>query len=167
MLKRLLQNSGDHQGLKCDMHALYFGDRLAAIDLGLTDGRTYHSWIVAYDPELSSYSPGTQLLEGLIDESQNLGYQRIDLGAGIEGYKRYYATTPLSIGVGFVPVNGSAATLSNLYGIAEKFGEKTLADIPGKLRRRYTQIAACEVTSQGRTRAMLQAFKTAKPSSSH
>lgn len=161
LLQTLLQSPTDN-GLRCDMHALYFGDRLAAVDLGLTDGYTYHSWIVAYDNELGNYSPGIQLLEELIDHSPELGYNRIDLGAGTDGYKRYYATTPLSIGSGFVPVKGSAATLSNIYGAAERFGEKSLADIPGKLRRRYSQIAACEATSKGRARAMMQAFKAAK-----
>ncbi|WP_371396474.1 GNAT family N-acetyltransferase [Fretibacter rubidus] len=146
--------------LRCDMHALYFGDRLAAIDLGLSDGPTFHSWIVAYDSELSNLSPGIQLLEGVIDAADNLGYSRIDLGAGIEGYKRYYATENLNVHSGFIAVKGPAAALSNIYGAAEKFGEKAMADIPGKLRRRYTQIAACEDTLSGRARAMIDAVKT-------
>ena len=48
--------SRQNQALRCDMHALYFGDRLAAVDLGLSDGNTFHSWIVAYDGELHSLS---------------------------------------------------------------------------------------------------------------
>ena len=146
--------------LQCDMHALYFGDRLAAIDLGLSDGPTFHSWIVAYDSELSALSPGIQLLEGVIDAADDLGYSRLDLGAGIDGYKRYYATEDLTVHSGFIAVRGPAAALSNIYGAAEKFGEKAMADIPGKLRRRYTQIAACEDTLSGRAKAMIDAVKT-------
>lgn len=153
---------GKEAELRCDLHALYFGDELAAIDLGLSDGKTFHSWMVAYNSEMSNLAPGIQLLEGLIDESENLGYNRIDLGSGIEGYKRYYATEDVFTTSGFVAVKGPAATLSKLYGAAEKFGEKKLADIPGKLRRRYSQIAACEDTLSGRTKAMIDAVKTAK-----
>lgn len=147
-------------GLKCDMQALYFGDRLAAIDLGLSDGKTFHSWIVAYDGELHSYAPGIQLLEGLIDASETLGYARIDLGVGTDGYKRHYATEPVEAGSGFIAAQGSAAALSNLYSKAELFGQKALKDAPGKLRRRYTQIAACEDSVSGRAKAMFDAVKT-------
>ena len=146
-------------GLTCDMQALYFGDRLAAIDLGLSDGHTFHSWIVAYDGDLHSYAPGIQLLEGLIDSAQELGYTRIDLGVGTDGYKRHYASDPVKVGTGFIAAQGSAAALSNLYGKAESFGQKALKDAPGKIRRRYTQIAACEDSVSGRAKAMLSAVK--------
>ena len=149
-----------NKGLKCDMQALYFGDRLAAIDLGLSDGHTFHSWIVAYDGELHSYAPGIQLLEGLIDEAQSLGYQRIDLGVGTDGYKRHYATETVKAGTGFIAAQGSAAALSNLYSKAETFGQKALKDAPGKIRRRYIQIAACEDSVSGRAKAMLKAVKS-------
>lgn len=158
LLEQLWQRNNG--GLKCDMQALYFGNRLAAVDLGLSDGHTFHSWIVAYDGELHSYAPGIQLLEGLIDASQDLGYQRIDLGVGTDGYKRHYATEPVKAGTGFIAAQGSAAALSNLYSKAESFGQKALKDAPGKIRRRYTQIAACEDSVSGRAKAMLQAVKS-------
>jgi CelD/BcsL family acetyltransferase involved in cellulose biosynthesis len=146
--------------LRCDMHALYFGDRLAAVDLGLTDGKTFHSWIVAYDGELHSYAPGIQLLEALIDESEALGYTRLDLGVGTDGYKRHYATEPVTTSNGFIAAKGTAAAFSNLYSKAESFGQKALKDAPGKLRRRYTQIAACENSVSGRAKAILSAVKS-------
>lgn len=146
--------------LKCDIQALYFGDRLAAVDLGLSDGATFHSWIVAYDGELHSYAPGIQLLEGLIDASSELGYKYIDLGVGTEGYKRHYATESIKAGTGFIAAQGSAAALSNLYSKAESFGQKALKDAPGKIRRRYTQIAACEDSVSGRAKAMFDAVKS-------
>lgn len=158
LLERLWASHNDY--LSCDMQALYFGERLAAIDLGLSDGTTFHSWIVAYDGELHSYAPGIQLLEGLIDASDSLGYNRIDLGVGTDGYKRHYATDPVYVGSGFIAAQGPAAALSNLYGKAEIFGQKALGDAPGKLRRRYTQIAACEDSVSGRAKAMLQAVKS-------
>ena len=149
-------------GLRNDMQVLYFGDRLAAIDLGLTDGKTFHSWIVAYDGELHSYAPGIQLLEGLIESSAELGYNRIDLGPGLDGYKRQYATDGQRVTAGYVPVSGPASSISKLYAGAERWGETSLADIPGKLRRRYTQIAACEDAMSGRAKAMMGAVLTSK-----
>jgi CelD/BcsL family acetyltransferase involved in cellulose biosynthesis len=150
-------------GLRNDMHALYFGDRLAAIDLGLTDGHVFHSWIVAYDSDLHSYAPGIQLLEGLIDASPDLGYSRIDLGAGLDGYKRQYATHGQIVASGFVPISGPAGSLSRAYAAAERWGETALGDLPGKLRRRYSQIAACEDHLPGRAKAMLEAVITRRP----
>lgn len=162
LLKQLWQNSnGD---LRTEMHALYFGDRVAAIDLGLTDGVTFHSWIVAYENEFSPYAPGIQLLEGLIDAAQDLGIKRIDLGSGVDGYKRQYATEPVFVGTGFIAVKGPAAALSKLYAATETLGENapigSLGKIPGKLRRRYSQIAACEDSFSGRAKAMFSAVKT-------
>ena len=160
----LLETLWSRQGedLRCDMHALYFGDRLAAIDLGLSDGDTFHSWIVAYDGELHSYGAGIQLLEGLIDASKTLGYKRIDLGAGTDGYKRHYASEDVKVSGGFIAAQGSAAALSNLYNKAETFGQKALKDAPGKIRRRYSQIAACEDSVSGRAKAMLGAVASSR-----
>jgi len=160
LLKTLWARQG--AALRCDMHALYFGDRLAAVDLGLSDGKTFHSWIVAYDGELHSYGPGIQLLEGLIDTSQEIGYGQIDLGAGTDGYKRHYASEDVKISGGFIAAQGSAAALSNLYNKAENFGQKALKDAPGKLRRRYSQIAACEDSVSGRAKAMLGAVASTR-----
>lgn len=147
--------------LRCDMHALYFGDRLAAIDLGLSDGDVFHSWMVAYDDELSEYAPGIQLLEGLIDASAETGYRRIDMGEGLDGYKRHYASASSAVVSGLVPLAGAAGRLSRVYAAAERWGVGPLKDAPGKLRRRYSQISACEDGTGGRIRHMIAAFTTA------
>ncbi len=146
-----------------DMHALYFGDQLAAIDLGLTNGTTFHSWMVAYNADFHALAPGIQLLELLIDAAPQLGYERLDLGEGVEGYKRHYASEPVSVASGFIAASGPAATLSKLYGACESFGEDrlgSLGKLPGKARRRYTQIRGCEPKFTGRAKAMLGAVAT-------
>ena len=163
MLRELWQR-GPQAGLRADMHALYFGDELAAIDLGLSDGTTFHSWMVAYNNAFYQLAPGIQLLEALIDEAGALGYARIDLGEGLDGYKRQYATEDVQVLGGFIAANGPAAALSQIYGAAENFGEKRLGGvgrIPGKARRRYAQIRACEDSFGGRAKAMLAAVKGA------
>lgn len=162
LLEALWRQNADAD-LRCEMHALYFGERLAAIDLGLTDGEVFHSWIVAYDSDLQTYAPGIQLLECLIDASEALGYNSIDLGEGLDGYKRHYASEEVSVRAGFIAATGPAATLSQIYSAAENFGEKNLGGfgkLPGKARRRYRQISACEPTMGGRAKAMFSAVKT-------
>lgn len=148
----------ENADLRLDMHALYIGDRLAAIDTGLTDGTTYHSWIVAYDHTLRSFSPGARLFKAILDKSDDLGYERLDLGVGIDAFKRHYATEDVTTASGFVPISGPAAALAQIYDAAEKLGQKRLADAPGKFRRRYSQIAACEETVKGRAKALLSSM---------
>lgn len=162
------QNEANQNGeLWADMHVLYFGDEIAAIDLGLTDGKVFHSWIVAYNNEHYQLAPGIQLLEGLVDAASNLGYDRIDLGEGQEGYKRHYASQDIQVASGFIAANGPAAALSQIYGAAETFGEKNLGQvgrIPGKIRRRYSQISACENDIGARAQAMMAAVKASAKS---
>lgn len=160
LLERLWKSP--ENDIHCELHALYFGDVLAAIDFGLTDGKTYHSWIVAYDNAVSTYSPGIQLLEGLIDEAGVLGYDKIDLGAGTDGYKKNYATDPLSVKEGFIAMQGAAGKMLSLYGKAEVIGEEKMSDLPGKLRRRYTQIANCDPSYAGRAKAMFDAVLSSR-----
>ncbi len=158
-LIRSLWERGTQANLRCDMHALYFGDQLAAIDLGLSDGDVFHSWMVAYNDELSEYAPGIQLLEGVIDASSETGYRRIDMGEGLDGYKRHYASASRKVVSGLVPLSGAAGQLSRIYAATERWGVGPLKDAPGKLRRRYSQIAACEDDAAGRVRHMIAAFK--------
>ena len=157
-LIRTLWEHGPKADLRCDMHALYFGDRLAAIDLGLSDGDVFHSWMVAYDDELAEFGPGIQLLEALIDATPETGYNSIDMGEGLDGYKRHYASASKRVVSGLVPLSGAAGRLSRVYAAAERWGVGPLKDAPGKFRRRYSQIAACEDGTAGRVKHMLAAI---------
>lgn len=156
-LIRRLWERGPTSDLRCDMHALYFGDRLAAIDLGLSDGDVFHSWMVAYDDALAEFGPGIQLLEGLIDASLETGYKRIDMGEGLDGYKRHYSSASTDVVSGLVAFSGAAGRLSRIYAATERWGVENLKDAPGKLRRRYSQIAACEDGKANRVKHMLAA----------
>jgi CelD/BcsL family acetyltransferase involved in cellulose biosynthesis len=162
VLKALFESQSE---LRADMHVLYFGETIAAIDLGLTDGTVYHSWITAYNPDHRNMSPGMQLLEQLVEQASPLGYKTLDLGAGLDGYKHHYADAHMggAIRSGFIAASGPAATLSRIYGAAESFGDKKnmggLGPLPGKIRRRYSQIAACDDSFSGRAKAMLSAVK--------
>lgn len=154
--------------IRCELHVLYIGETVAAADLGLTDGKTFHSWIVGYDEQFHKYSPGSLLLEQFIDVSVEMGYSKLDLGTGIYGYKKHYSGIDLESQTGMIAATGPAAALSKAYNVAERFGENTalgsLGKLPGKLRRRYSQIAACDQTVKGRATAMVEAIKNARKS---
>ena len=157
-LLRELWERGPGAELRADLHALYLGDRIAACDLGLTDGRVFHSWIVGYDAELLPYAPGIQLLEGVIDASEGLGYRVIDLGPGLDGYKRHYASHARRVSGGVATLPSAAGAIAGLYDRAEDALRGRTGDALGKLRRRYSQIAACEPRLGARSRAMGEAL---------
>ena len=153
---KLLQRLWDRhdEPLRAELHALRLGDRPAAFDLGLTDGEVFHSWITAYDPELSNYAPGMQLLERLVEAAPDLGYRTVDLGVGLEGYKRHYTNVDARVGVGVVHASGGAhAAAAKLYSGAEARLEPL-----ARLRRRYSQIAAVEPRWTARARALTEAM---------
>ena len=156
-LLRALWERGPTAPLRADLHVLYFGDRIAAADLGLTDGHVFHSWIVGYDNDLYSYAPGIQLLEGVIDAADAIGYGVIDLGRGTDGYKRHYATHPRHVSDGVITLPSASGLIAAGYDRAEDALRHRTGDALGKLRRRYSQIAACEPGFTGRSRAMANA----------
>ena len=156
LLRALWERPRDAE-LRCDLHVLYFGERIAACDLGLTDGRVFHSWIVGYDNDLLPYAPGIQLLEGVIDAGVETGYRVIDLGPGLDGYKRHYASHARRVSSGVVALPGAVGAIATAYDRAEGALRDKTGDALGKMRRRYSQIAACEPSLSGRSRAMASA----------
>lgn len=155
---RDLWERGPSAPLRADLQVLYFGDQIAACDLGLTDGHVFHSWIVGYNPDFYAFAPGIQLLEAMIDAAPALGYRVIDLGPGTDGYKRQYATHPRHIAGGVVTLPTAAGIAAATYDRMELALRSKTGDALGKLRRRYSQIAACEPRLSKRSTALASAF---------
>ena len=158
LLRDLWQN-GASAPLRCDLQVMLVNDKPVAMDLGLTDGETFHSWIVGYDSAFHSYSPGMQLLEKLIDQTPELRYNIIDLGSGIDGYKKHYASWEQSSTATLWTGQGMGARKARAFFSVEKMGKSYLKDIPGKFRRRFSQIEACDPSLSGQAQAMWQAIK--------
>lgn len=150
---------GPNTPLRCDLHVMMINDQPAAMDLGLTDGTTFHSWIVGYDNQFHSLSPGMQLLEMLINQMPRLAYKNIDLGAGLDGYKKHYASWSHFAANALWLGRGMGSNTAKLYSKIEHIGRDHLKDLPGKFRRRYTQISACDPSLSGQTRAIWNAIK--------
>jgi len=70
------------------LSAVYAGPHLLAAHFGLRAGPVLHWWFPAYDPQFSRLSPGWMLLYAVIKSAQELGVERIDLGRGMDDYKR-------------------------------------------------------------------------------
>ena len=82
------------------------GDRLLAVHFGALAERTFYSWIAAYDPEHSTYSPGALLLEALLAESFKRKDSEFNFLIGDQEYKWFYATHNRVIGpIGRLPVS--------------------------------------------------------------
>lgn len=157
LLKTLLERDNT-EALSLHMHALYFEDKLVAIDTGLVEGGTYHRWIVAYNPDYHKYSPGMQILNHIIDEADHLGYKRIDHGLGLEGFKKHYATKDVVAVSGFAAMSGLPSASSKAYNMLERMTSKHSSDVLGKLRRRYTQISGCEEGFANKQRVLLSSI---------
>jgi CelD/BcsL family acetyltransferase involved in cellulose biosynthesis len=93
------------------LSALYIGDRLAAVHLGLRSNMVLHSWVTAYDVSLSKYSPGLILLKELAKGAQSLGISRIDLGKGPEQYKTRFMSGVTEVAEGSVDLRPMTAAI--------------------------------------------------------
>lgn len=81
------------------------GGILLAVHFGALADRTFYSWVAAYDPQHSTYSPGALLLEALLAESWRRKDREFNFLIGDQEYKWFYATHNRVIGpLGSVPL---------------------------------------------------------------
>ncbi len=100
LLRRVLQQQSEaFSGM---ISALYAGDRLAAIGLGIRSRHVFHLWFTAYDRELAACSPGLVLMVELAKAAEQLGIRHIHLGQGPEEYKRALASDSVAVAEGTV-----------------------------------------------------------------
>jgi CelD/BcsL family acetyltransferase involved in cellulose biosynthesis len=108
LLDRIRHERGERfSGL---LSALYLGDRLAAVHLGMRSTTVLHYWIPAYDPELASSSPGQLCIVELARAAADQGVRRIDMGKGDEPYKTRLMSGAIPVAEGAVdlrPVSGA------------------------------------------------------------
>jgi CelD/BcsL family acetyltransferase involved in cellulose biosynthesis len=72
--------------------ALYAGERLGAVHLGVIFEGRFYSWVPVYDPQLHQYALGRLLLEEILAYSYRAGHAQFDFSVGGEPYKFCYAT---------------------------------------------------------------------------
>jgi CelD/BcsL family acetyltransferase involved in cellulose biosynthesis len=82
--------------------ALYAGDKLVAVHLGIRSQNALHIWFPAYNVVYENYSPGLILLLKLAESAADRGTNRIDLGPGEERYKQNFKSGDLQVSEGMV-----------------------------------------------------------------
>lgn len=100
LLERLLDEACEDFGGV--LSALYAGDQLAAVHLGLRSRTVLHSWFPAYGQSLSRYSPGLLLFVKLAEEAPGMGLRRLDLGAGPAPHKESFMSDANDVACGSV-----------------------------------------------------------------
>lgn len=104
MLDRILATQTDSfSGL---LSALYLGDALAAVHLGMRTPTALTYWLPAYDPELAALSPGQVCFIETAKAAAALGIRRIDLGKGSEPYKLRLSSGSIQVAEGAIHLRG-------------------------------------------------------------
>lgn len=101
-VRSLLERLPAHQSdfFSAPRSALFAGDKLVAVHLGLQSRSRLHIWFPAYSTEYEKYSPGSVLLLRMAQHAAELGVQQIDMGPGEERYKQNFKTGDLNVAVG-------------------------------------------------------------------
>jgi CelD/BcsL family acetyltransferase involved in cellulose biosynthesis len=99
--------------LEAKLSALYAGDRLVAIELGLRSGTVLHGWFPAYDLSFGHYSPGLLLLLEIAREAADRGVRRLDMGKGPGQYKEAFTS-------GTIPLAEGSVTLGSLLRLTRR-----------------------------------------------
>jgi len=84
------------------LSALYAGDDLVAVHFGVQSQSVLHWWFPAYNPDLARYAPGILLLLNMLEQSAKLGITKVDLGKGVQDYKRRFQNTSVILATGSV-----------------------------------------------------------------
>ncbi len=165
MFERLQQRDAPDFGLR--VATLRLNATMAAGEICLLGQSVLHSWIAVYDPEMSNYAPGLQLLQGVIAGAPSLGVDRIDLGTGHGHYKELFADPEGTYLEGAACADGLAGgarrAATGLWRAAETAPLGPVSAFAGKLRRRSAQIASVETEFSGRARGMISALTGAAP----
>jgi CelD/BcsL family acetyltransferase involved in cellulose biosynthesis len=114
---RILEELGSADDEYCRgvVSVLRAGQRLAAINIGMTGPRGLTGWFAAYDGELSRFSPGTLLILAVAEEADRQGLGYYDLGYGQDSYKFRLANTSYSVAGGAVWVSRAERAARRLY----------------------------------------------------
>jgi len=131
----LLENIRRRQGEQFSgvLSALYLGDRLAAVHLGMRCRQVLHFWFPAYDPALARFSPGMILFMEIARAAPGLGIERIDLGKGPEAFKRGLMSGSISVAEGAVECGPVARALGHVERGALELARLPMLRAPARL----------------------------------
>ena len=87
------------------LSALYAGEKVVALHMGMRSRCTWHYWFPCYDRDFARYSPGHVLLLEMTRSAEALGIASIDLGPGVGTYKERFSTASKTVAGGVIEVS--------------------------------------------------------------
>jgi CelD/BcsL family acetyltransferase involved in cellulose biosynthesis len=106
-------HSEDFSGV---LSSIYVGGNCIASHFGMRSREVWHWWFPVYDKQYSRYSPGLLLLWEAIKRAAELGLHHIDLGKGLQDYKRRMMTGSIEVAEGEVTLPSFRAAAARLAG---------------------------------------------------
>lgn len=123
------------------LSALYAGDELVAVHMGMRSRYVWHWWFPTYNREFSAYSPGSILLMEMIESSTTQGIRTIDLGKDRSRYKDQFSNATIGLAEGIAETGTLARKLRQTGKNLAEFVRNTPlivpARIPARIIRRY------------------------------
>lgn len=127
------------EGFAGVLSALYAGDHLAAVHLGMRSGNLLHTWFPTYDVALGKYSPGILLMLEYVRMAPEQGLAWIDLGKGDQPYKRSLATDTILLAEGCVCCEPVSRLLHQTWPRTRAWLKSSPLQRPTRLLGRYTR----------------------------
>ena len=100
-----------NEGFGSLLSAMYIGDQLAAVELGLRSHDVLHGWFSAYNRDLAEFAPGILLFTALAQTMADLGIARVHMGRNNLPYKSAFASDRFPVMAGSVAVATTAKIL--------------------------------------------------------
>lgn len=94
------------------LSALFVGDHLAAVHLGLRNHHALHFWFPAFDRTMHKHSPGLVMILEMIKACQSQGITCIHLGKGLQRFKLGLMTGSLPLATGCAASRGMYWTVA-------------------------------------------------------
>ena len=89
-----------------DIHALECDEEVIALFAGVADGQRFSMMFNTYtNSEHARYSPGLILMRYIVDHYAGRGYRALDLGIGLDDYKRMFCKADEPLFDSFIPLS--------------------------------------------------------------
>jgi len=135
LLQRLLdRRTEDFSGV---LSALYVGDTLAAVHLGIRSRGVLHAWFPTYNPNLANYSPGLIFWVELMQQCASLGIERIDLGKGDQRFKTSLKSGAVAVAEGSVHLSPVTQSIKRSWMHAREWIRSTPLRAPAGASARF------------------------------
>jgi CelD/BcsL family acetyltransferase involved in cellulose biosynthesis len=122
-LKRLLARQGD------DFHgvlsAMYLGDQLVAVHLGMRCRDVLHLWFPTYNEEFGKHSPGLIYFVEQARAAADMGIHRLDMGRGNDKFKTSMCSLGTPVAEGAVGLGLLSTSVRRTWLYARKWAESS------------------------------------------